>query len=367
MAVTVGQQALRMLGRRRWLRGRDRVLRLFANPDSHPSFPFEADFFGLPYTGNLNNFIDWTVFYYGAIAPNELHLLADLAARLRARGKPVNFFDVGANIGHHSLFMSRHADRVFSFEPFPVVFREMQSKLSHAGVTNATTFPVALGDRTETALFHPPTGANQGTGTLGEILPDNANAESISVQVVRGDDFLAANGLPRISLLKMDVEGFEEQALEGLRETLHRDRPPILIEIQPEGRTGSGQSSHMRSLLYPDHLLFRVEDVRGNYRLRPCTLVQTEQALVLPAELAGIVPAHLRFRISPSPLDGLLRRRIIEIETEQLSASHMERMTNGDRLCPGFHPRAQGGGSARGADGRHADRLHLSRLRSDLR
>src|SRR6185437_3821741 len=290
MSLTFKQRALRMLAHRRWLRGRDRVLRLFAHPDRHPSCSFETDFFGLNYSGNLANFIDWTVFFYGAYALNELRLLADLAAALRAKQGTVNFFDVGANIGHKSLFMSRHADRVFSFEPFPVVFKEMQRKLSHARVTNATTFPVALGDRTETALFHPPTGANQGTGTLGEILPDNVNTNSISVQVVRGDEFLAANTLPPISLLKMDVEGFEEQALEGLRETLHRDRPPILIEIQPEGRTGSGQSSHMRSLLYPEHLLFRVEDIRGNYRLRPCTLAQTEEALVLPAELAGIVP-----------------------------------------------------------------------------
>jgi FkbM family methyltransferase len=290
MPFTLKERALRTLARRRWLRGRFRILRIFADPDSHPSRPFETDFFGLNYSGNLANAMDWVVFYYGAYALHELRLLADLATALRAKPYPVSFFDVGANIGHHTLFMSRHADHVFSFEPFPVVFREMQRKLRHAGVTNATVFPVALGDRTETALFHPPTGANQGTGTLGKILPENAAAGTISVQVVRGDDFLAANNLPPLSLLKMDVEGFEEQTLEGLRETLHRDRPPILLEIQPEGRTGSGQSSHMRNLLYPDHLLFRVEDIRGNYRLRPCALSHVEEALVLPAELAGIVP-----------------------------------------------------------------------------
>jgi FkbM family methyltransferase len=279
-----------MLARRRWLRGRDRVLRFFANPDTHPSEPFETAFFGLTYAGNLNNFIDWTAFYYGAFALNELRLLADLAAGLRARGGPVNFFDVGANIGHHSLFMSRHADRIFSFEPFLVVRDEMKRKFDRAGVVNATIFPVALGDSNGSASFHPPTGANQGTGTLGEILPDNASTDVITVQVARGDDFFANNGLPPVSLLKMDVEGFEEQALEGLRHTLQRDRPPILMEIQPDGRTGSGQSSHMLSLLYPDHRIFRVEDIRGNYRLSPSKLSRSEEVLVLPAELAGIIP-----------------------------------------------------------------------------
>jgi len=292
MSSSLKQRALQTLGRQYWLRGRDRVLRLFADPDSHPSEPFEADFFGLPYTGNLNNFIDWSVFYYGAFGIEELRLLAALADALRAQGKPVNFFDVGANIGHHSLFMSSHADRVFSFEPYSVVRQEMERKLKHAEAHNTTVFPVALGNHNETGVFHPPTGANQGTGTLGDALPDNASSETLSVQVVRGDDYFAANQLPPISLLKMDVEGYEENALEGLRQTLWRDRPPILMEIQRLNESGgdSGKSAVLRSLLYPDHLLFDVKNRRGQYFLRPFSMGDTDEALVLPVELAGIIP-----------------------------------------------------------------------------
>ena len=151
-------------------------------------------------------------------------------------------------------------------------------------------FPVAVGNRNETASFHPPTGANLGTGTLGDVLPDNASADSISVEVVRGDDWIADHHLPPISLLKMDVEGFEVNALEGLRETLWRDRPPILMEIQPEATAGAGKSAGIESLLYPDHLLFEVGNATGGYSLRPFALGRAEEALVLPAELAGIVP-----------------------------------------------------------------------------
>jgi FkbM family methyltransferase len=291
MAISTKQQLLQLLGRQEWLRGRDRVLRAFSHPDHQKSKPFEADFFGQPYTGNMANFIDWSVFYYGAFAIHELRLLGAVADALRAKGKPVNFFDVGANIGHHTLFMSRHSDRVFSFEPFSIVRDEMARKLRHAKATNVTIFPVALGDRTETGAFRPPTGANQGTGTLGDNLPENASAENISVEVARADDFFSANNLPPISLLKMDGEGYEAKVLEGMHQTLCRDRPPIFMEIQHEPRSGaeSSKGASVRDLLYPDHLIFEVSQSRGQYVLKPFATGSTEEALVLPAELAGIV------------------------------------------------------------------------------
>jgi len=291
MEITPKQQALRFIGHQQWLRGRDRILRAFVHPDRQKPFAFETDFFGKVYSGNLTNFIDWTVFYYGAFNIQELLLLAELASALRAQGKTINFFDVGANIGHHSLFMSGYADQVFSFEPFFAVRGEMERKLEHAGATNVTVFPVALGDKNESASFHPPSGANQGTGTLGDNLPTNASADLISVQVVRGDDFFAAKHLPSISLLKLDVEGYEAQALEGLHQTLLRDRPPIFMELQHDRRTlsESQKGSSVRDLLYPNHLVFEVGISRGQFTLKPFKSGNTEEALVLPAELAGII------------------------------------------------------------------------------
>jgi FkbM family methyltransferase len=290
MTLSTKDKALRLLAHQSWLKGRDRVLRAFCNPDKQESRLFEADFFGMRYAGNLNNFIDWTVYFYGAMSKHELELLAAIAGALRRRGKGIDFFDVGANIGHHSLYMSQHADRVFAFEPFDVVRAEIFRKLKFAGVENVTVFPIALGDTNQEMAFHPPTGANQGTGTLGDALPSNVSSEIITVQVARGDDFFAANHLPGISLMKLDVEGFETQALSGLHKTLLRDRPPILMEIQadPRGASASGKV-RVQDLLYPDHLLFTVSHSRGRYRLRPYTTGAEEETLVLPKELGSIV------------------------------------------------------------------------------
>ena len=105
------REILRWIGHRHWLRGRDRILRAFEHPDHQQPHAFTVDFFGRSYTGNMTNFIDWSVYYYGAFHLHELKLLGAVADALRARGGPVNIFDVGANIGHHSLFLSGHADQ----------------------------------------------------------------------------------------------------------------------------------------------------------------------------------------------------------------------------------------------------------------
>ena len=103
MPLPVKQQILRFVGHQQWLRGRDRILRAFSHPDHQKSNPFETEFFGHPYSGNMANFIDWTVFYYGAFAIHELRLLAaidhrgDLRAGADGRQGSVGQVDVGGH------------------------------------------------------------------------------------------------------------------------------------------------------------------------------------------------------------------------------------------------------------------------------
>ncbi len=78
-----------------------------------------------------------------------------------------------------------------------------------------------------------------------------------------------------------------------MRETIWRDRPPILMEIQRAGSVGAEDSARIESLLYPRHLLFEVGSSPGTYALRPFSTASTDEALVLPVELAGIVPGAI--------------------------------------------------------------------------
>src|ERR1700687_727835 len=123
--------ALRFIGHQHYiLHGRDRFIRTFHTSDTSSSIPFEVPFFGMRYAGNLNDFIDWSVFMYGAYSRHELYILRDVAAALaKESAAPVSFYDIGANVGQHSLFMSQHVSRVFSFEPFADVRNKLLEKI----------------------------------------------------------------------------------------------------------------------------------------------------------------------------------------------------------------------------------------------
>jgi len=81
-----------------------------------PDHPFTQDFFGIEYQGNLNNNIDFNIHFYGAFEKPLLFFLRDALASLQKENTV--FVDIGANIGQHSLFMSRLVSHVHAFEPF---------------------------------------------------------------------------------------------------------------------------------------------------------------------------------------------------------------------------------------------------------
>lgn len=74
--------------------------------------------------------------------------------------------------------------------------------------------------------------ANSGTGSF---VPGEVTSESIQVPVRPLDKVLAEMQVSRVNYIKMDIEGAEREALRGLRETLRRDRPLLMLDAPPRG------------------------------------------------------------------------------------------------------------------------------------
>lgn len=282
---------LRWVGRQTWiLRGHDRLLRLLYNPDANKHFKFEVDFFGQRYRGDLGHFIDWNVFCYGSYAYHELLLLRDIAGELKTlRTAPISFYDVGANVGNHTLFMAPHVDKIFAFEPFGLVRAFIEDKIALNGLTNVTIFPFALGETDGDVPYYPSPDGNSGAGTLIENRL-STSADPAIVQIRRGDSFLKKENLPRIDLIKADVEGFEAFVFRGLSDRIRQDKPAIILEISEDSRKGFGSEDAFRQTFYEGALFAEVAGGNGRpYKLKPFKYDTAEEVLVMPPELSGLM------------------------------------------------------------------------------
>lgn len=283
----------RWIGRQSWIpRGRDRILRLLFPPDNRPHFLFEVDFFTQKYRGDLAHFIDWMVFFYGSYAMEELSLLRACAEAIRSRKKgPVLFLDIGANVGHHSLYMAPFADQVISFEPFPPLQAQIQEKMALNNLANVTLVPFGLGDKDEVLDYHPGPEGNSGTGSF--VSDDNGrNAPPVKLQIKRGDSVLEQLGVGKVDLIKIDVEGFEPAVLRGLAHRIQSDRPMIMMELNSFSRRQFGSEQGFRLVFYPGARFATVGGRSGrNYELRPFDYERTEEVLIVPSEMEWLSEA----------------------------------------------------------------------------
>lgn len=285
---------LRWLGRQTWLaKGQDRLLRATLHPDNCASFLFEVDFFGQKYRGDLAHYIDWMVFCYGSYATNELSLLKEVASQIRTRrAGPINFVDVGANVGHHSLFMARIADQVLAFEPYPALQRQIEEKIALNELKNVRLVPFGLGDKEEVQDYYPGEGANSGIGTF-LLDADERKAQPIKLPIKKGDSLLDEYGFGRIDIMKVDVEGFEPFVFFGLQNRIRVDRPVILTEMTEKSRNGFGSEDAFRNAFYEGARFTAVTGRNGCvFKLRPFVYEKSGEVLIVPSEMRGFVEAH---------------------------------------------------------------------------
>ena len=190
------------------------------------------------------------------------------------------FIDVGGNIGMITLLAARcvgASGRVHTFEPNPVAFARLKRALEENGIAHVTARQLALGDKPGELVLNVLMG-HTGMGTLGEVREKDRDkiTDRHTVQVVRGDDALPPH-LRAPATIKIDVEGFECQALRGLSETIRRLRPAVIAEALTEtlaraGETVESLTGLMRGHGYDAYFLdIRPSGLRYRMSLSPVT------------------------------------------------------------------------------------------------
>lgn len=142
-------------------------------------------------------------------------------------------FDIGANIGQFSVFMSKclaGSGIVYAIEPYGKNIQLIKKNIEINKVNNISIHQIAIAEASGPTILR--VYSDYAYNSL--LLIDRKKLlreETVEAQTL--DDFVEKNRITRIDLLKIDIEGFELSAFKGAVETLKKLKPAIIAEIQP--------------------------------------------------------------------------------------------------------------------------------------
>jgi len=148
--------------------------------------------------------------------------------------RPGALLDIGANVGQTLFdFLAAGAkSRYVGFEPNVRCAAYLSRLIGRNALAQATVVPVALGEATALLQLHSFSNSDTDSSAfINRFVRPKWETRGEFIPCLRFDDLFGALGLDQIALAKIDVEGFELEALRGMKTTLGRLRPPLLCEV----------------------------------------------------------------------------------------------------------------------------------------
>jgi FkbM family methyltransferase len=150
--------------------------------------------------------------------------------RIKRKNADTVYIEIGANIGScvmHMLLTTNAS--IYAFEPHPKNQHCLTSTLSHPDnvgfAKRVHLFPIGLGLQTDKSVIHSAKG-NMGNSVVGDKFVKDSSDQvldekiSIPIAIERLDDVLSIPQSTRVSLMKMDAQGFECYIIRGMPNVL---------------------------------------------------------------------------------------------------------------------------------------------------
>ncbi|MBX3375895.1 MAG: FkbM family methyltransferase [Phycisphaeraceae bacterium] len=203
--------------------------------------------------------------------------------------------DGGANHGLVSLFAAWRVGPeglVHSFEPNPRMLDQIRWHVDTNALDQVKVHPCGVSDREEELELQVPGGDNFGAGTFAPA-PARYGGTTLGswrARVARVDDL--ALELRGSLVIKLDVEGFEIRALEGMRNTIEAHQPLIISEVNDEMLRQAGASAPelLRWFALLGYRPFAFSTARAAIRQRQLVLRPVAEHEPLPPDLAFVRP-----------------------------------------------------------------------------
>ena len=188
---------------------------------------------GIRWYLDLKEGIDFSIYILGGFEPSTLRLYNKLVKS----GDVV--FDIGANIGSHTLPLARlvgDIGHVYAFEPTDFAINKLHNNLNlNTNLIKRVTVCQAMLVSNENILVE------KELFSSWPLVGDNKLHEKHKGQlmVTTGaraatlDNIVKEYNITRIDFIKLDVDGFEYSVLSGGEKTLKKFKPTILMELAP--------------------------------------------------------------------------------------------------------------------------------------
>ncbi len=168
--------------------------------------------------------------------------------------------DIGAHLGFFTLLLAHlvgETGRVFAFEAHPENVRWLRVNLALNRLSGRVTVEnLAVCDGSQTAVR---LNAPLHYSCEWSIVRSSSVRHFLEIQAIALDQYFAQG--PRVEFIKMDIEGAEYVALQGMRDILQRYRPICLLELHSD----EGQMA----ALYLDHCGYLLTDLQDQPVLKP--------------------------------------------------------------------------------------------------
>lgn len=204
---------------------------------------------------------------YGEFSEQEVRFVLSLI------GSDSVVMDIGANYGALTVPMARKAALVYAFEPQREAFYALAANLALNCLSNVVCENVAMADKP--GAIRVPKLDLDAENNIGGLSMDlsGTTLTGYEVRAETLDDYVERNGIGRLDLLKIDVEGMEERVLRGGARAIRRLRPLMYVEAdRPEKLAalracitdlGYSLEEHNPPLFSPDNFFNNPKNVWG--------------------------------------------------------------------------------------------------------
>lgn len=160
--------------------------------------------------------------------------------------------DLGSNLGYYVLSESKHIKlkKIIAIEPNPETFSLLSENVRLNHCDEVELFNIGISDTDATLPFYVSKHSN-----ICSITPKDVYERIIEVPVLSLDSLLKREKIKKVDLVRMDIEGHEIFAIQGMLSTLKTSKPWLCMEYHSPQISAEDRETFIETLTKLDYEL----------------------------------------------------------------------------------------------------------------